>query len=209
MDAITRAKTTLTRNLNRCSNRADIVTSVTKVENLIYCSTRKICFHQFGVQQCPARGAVKFLQQIVAYQLAHEGTRVRGWKRSSRAVLLPAVSELAKRLRALRATNPLGAGIRDDGQFLAKRVVHSGSLSSSCSESFSELLRCRKINLAIGFIDDSAVDVARRLPRDQTVLEVLSNQLRLALQGITIAATARYSHIKNIALSHLEVTIGK
>ncbi|HXL25176.1 MAG TPA: hypothetical protein VN952_00760, partial [Chthoniobacterales bacterium] len=93
-------------------------------------STMKICFHQFGVQQRAARGAVKFLKQIVAYQLAQERTGVRGWKRSSRATLFPAVSEFAKRLRALAATNPLGAGIRDDGQFLTKRVVHSGSLSS-------------------------------------------------------------------------------
>src|SRR4029077_6688009 len=126
----TKAKTAPTRNLNRCRNLADIATSVTKVRDLIYFSARKICFHQFGVQQRAARGAVEFLQQIVAYQLAQERTGVRGWKRSSRATLLPAVSEFAKRLRALDATNPLGAGIRDDGQFLAKRVVHSGSLSS-------------------------------------------------------------------------------
>jgi hypothetical protein len=130
VDVITKANTTTTRNLNRRKNLADIATSIAEVPDLMHFSTSKICFHEFGVQQRAARWAVKFLKQIVAYQLAEERTGVSRWKRSSRATLLPAVSEFAKRLRALRAMNPLGAGIRDDGQFLTKRVVHSDSLSS-------------------------------------------------------------------------------
>src|SRR5438445_12170197 len=99
-------------------------------------STMKIYFHQFGVQQRAARGAVKFLKQIVAYQLAQERTGVRGWKRSSRATLLPAVSEFAKHPRALAATNPLGFGIRDDLHILTKGIAHSDSLSSPSLSDF-------------------------------------------------------------------------
>src|SRR5438093_12334269 len=99
-------------------------------------STMKICFHQFGVQQRAARGAVKFLKQIVTYQLAHERTGVRWWKGPWRAPLLPALSEFAKHPRAFATTNPLGAGIRHDLHILAKGMAHSDSLSSPSPSAF-------------------------------------------------------------------------
>src|SRR5438128_1085246 len=103
-------------------------------------STSKICFHQFGVQQCAARRAIKFLKQIVTYQLTQERTGLSWWKDPSSATLLPAISEFAKHPGAFATTNPLGAGIRDDLHVLTKGMAHSDSFSSPSLR--SSLLSC-------------------------------------------------------------------
>jgi len=74
---------------------------------------------------------------------------------------------------------------------------------------YAKLPRCFEIHSQPRFLKYNAIDLPRRIQRNDRVRHIFLNQCGISFQWITVAAAACNPHIKHIGFVKLKITVWK